>query len=81
MPVLVDIDQSGRVQVWANNKSPFLLREQLASGAGIPESDIVIVPSNIGGDFGGKGDFMDVPTLLPTRQSFGPPRQDGDELP
>ena len=77
----MDIDQSGKVHVWANNKSPFLLREQLASGAGIPESDIVIVPSNIGGDFGGKGDFMDVPLCYQLAKASGTPGQDGDELP
>ena len=70
---LVDIDPSGRVQVWASNKSPYLLREQLASGAGIPESDIVIVPSNIGGDFGGKGDFMDVPLCYQLAKASGRP--------
>ena len=70
---LVDIDESGKVQVWANNKSPYLLREQLASGAGIPESDIVIVPSNIGGDFGGKGDFMDVPLCYQLAKASGRP--------
>ncbi|MFQ6029700.1 MAG: xanthine dehydrogenase family protein molybdopterin-binding subunit, partial [Dehalococcoidia bacterium] len=27
---VVDIDDDGRVQIWANNKGPFMLREQLA---------------------------------------------------
>ncbi|MBI4234177.1 MAG: xanthine dehydrogenase family protein molybdopterin-binding subunit [Chloroflexi bacterium] len=58
---VVRIDEGGRVQVWANNKTPFLLRRQLAEGALLPEERIVVHPVPIGGDFGGKGSFMDVP--------------------
>ena len=70
---LVELDPTGRVQVWANNKSPYLLRQQLAHGAGLPEDRIVVVPSNIGGDFGGKGDFMDVPLCYHLARVSGRP--------
>ena len=58
---VVSIDDGGRVQIWVNNKSPFLLREQLAAAWGLPEDRIKLNPCSIGGDFGGKGSFMDVP--------------------
>ncbi|MBI2936472.1 MAG: xanthine dehydrogenase family protein molybdopterin-binding subunit [Chloroflexi bacterium] len=58
---VVSIDATGQVQVWASNKAPFALRRQLAEAAEIPEESIVVHPTVIGGDFGGKGSFMDVP--------------------
>ncbi len=58
---VVEIDQSGRVQIWSNNKGPFMLRDQLAAVWGLSREQIRINPCSIGGDFGGKGSFMDVP--------------------
>jgi len=58
---VVDIDDDGRVQIWASNKGPFMMRQQLAKVWDIPEDRIRVNPCNIGGDFGGKGSFMDVP--------------------
>jgi CO/xanthine dehydrogenase Mo-binding subunit len=56
---VVDLDQDGRVQVWVNSKMPFQVRKQLADGIDLPESMIRVNPAFIGGDFGGKGGFMD----------------------
>jgi CO/xanthine dehydrogenase Mo-binding subunit len=56
---VVHIDQEGRVQVWANSKMPFQVRKQLADGIDLPEDMICVNPAFIGGDFGGKGGFMD----------------------
>src|SRR5262245_6300205 len=58
---VVHIDDHGRAQVWANNKGPFMLREQLAAVWGMATEQIRVNPTSIGGDFGGKGSFMDVP--------------------
>ena len=58
---VVAIDDAGRVQIWANNKGPFMLRDQLAAVWGTSREQIRINPCSIGGDFGGKGSFMDVP--------------------
>ena len=58
---VVHIDDAGRVNVWVNNKAPFPLRDQLATVLGLPEKGIKLNPCTIGGDFGGKGSFMDVP--------------------
>src|SRR6266545_1368980 len=58
---LVEVDDNGRVHVWANNKAPYNLRRELAEAAGLLKERIVVHPASIGGDFGGKGSFMDVP--------------------
>ena len=58
---LVDIDDTGRIQVWANNKVPYTLRTQLASALGVSEERILVNPCGIGGDFGGKSPAMNVP--------------------
>src|SRR5437763_3789565 len=58
---VVHIDENGRAQVWANNKGPFMLREQLAAVCDMSKEQINVNPTSIGGDFGGKGSFMDVP--------------------
>jgi carbon-monoxide dehydrogenase large subunit len=58
---VVHIDDDGRAQVWANNKGPFMLRDQLAAVWDMPKEQIRVNPTSVGGDFGGKGSFMDVP--------------------
>jgi CO/xanthine dehydrogenase Mo-binding subunit len=45
--------------VVSTNKSPFLVREQLAVATGHPRDDIVVHNRFIGGDFGGKGHSVD----------------------
>ncbi|MBI3326018.1 MAG: xanthine dehydrogenase family protein molybdopterin-binding subunit [Nitrospinae bacterium] len=56
---VIHIDDEGRVQVWLNSKMPFQVRKQVAEGIGVPEERIRVNPAFIGGDFGGKGSFMD----------------------
>ena len=58
---VVSAEESGQVQLWINNKDPYALREQLAAVWGMDEERIVMHPCSIGGDFGGKGSFMDAP--------------------
>jgi len=58
---LVYIDPEARVQVWACSKAPFRLRKSLAQAVGLPEERIRVNPVSVGGDFGGKGDAMDLP--------------------
>ena len=58
---VVQIDDEGRAQVWACNKGPFMLRDQLAAVWDMPKEQIRVNPTSVGGDFGGKGSFMDVP--------------------
>ena len=70
---VVDIDDDGRVQIWACNKGPFMLREQLSKVWDMPEANILVNPTNIGGDFGGKGSFMDIPLCYYLAQASGRP--------
>ena len=58
---VVDIDDAGRIQVWANNKAPYALRTQLAGALGVSEDRILVNPCGVGGDFGGKSNAMSVP--------------------
>jgi len=56
---LVWIDGDGTVHVQSPNKMPFALRGWMAQSLGIPLERIVVEPSAIGGDFGGKGTTID----------------------
>jgi CO/xanthine dehydrogenase Mo-binding subunit len=56
---VVFLDNSGRVQTWVNSKMPFQVRQQLSEGIDLPADQIRVNPTTIGGDFGGKGGFMD----------------------
>ena len=58
---VVSAEPSGQIHAWINNKDPYALREQLAAVWGMDEEHIVLHPCSIGGDFGGKGSFMDAP--------------------
>jgi CO/xanthine dehydrogenase Mo-binding subunit len=58
---LVEVDAAGVAHIWAANKAPILLATYLREGLGLQRDqlDINILP--LGGDFGGKGSFMDIP--------------------
>ena len=58
---LVWIDDDGRVQIWASNKVPYQVKEQLSVALGLPKERIRLNPVAIGGDYGGKGSAMDIP--------------------
>ncbi len=49
------IDQEGNVQVVTTNKTPFSLRDHLASVSELPSDQVIVDSRFIGGDFGGKG--------------------------
>jgi CO/xanthine dehydrogenase Mo-binding subunit len=51
----------GGADIWGCSKVPFALREQVAIAFGQSVDNFVVHPCYIGGCFGGKGDFMDVP--------------------
>jgi CO/xanthine dehydrogenase Mo-binding subunit len=58
---VVNADPSGGAEVWSCSKTPFAVRTQLSNCIGIAKERLVFRPLHIGGDFGGKGGFMDVP--------------------
>lgn len=57
---VVHTDESGGAQMWTCSKVPFAIREQVANAVQISPEKLVVHPVYIGGDFGGKGDFMDI---------------------
>lgn len=44
----------GKVTIWTTTQAPFVIREQTAAALGIPLSKVRVVPTEIGGGFGGK---------------------------
>ena len=70
---VVHIDDSGRIQVWISNKTPFAARNQLAAAIGVPPEGIRVNPTYIGGDFGGKGSIMDAPICYYLAERTGKP--------
>lgn len=58
---VVMADASGGAEVWSCSKTPFAVRGQLSNCTGVAKEKLVFHPMHIGGDFGGKGGFMDVP--------------------
>jgi CO/xanthine dehydrogenase Mo-binding subunit len=58
---VVKADSSGGAEIWSCSKTPFAVRTQLSNCIGIAKEKLVFHPTHIGGDFGGKGGFMDVP--------------------
>src|SRR5919106_673077 len=58
---VVKAEPSGGAEVWSCSKTPFAVRTQLSNCIGIAKEKLIFHPTHIGGDFGGKGGFMDVP--------------------
>ena len=69
----VAIEPDGRIQVWSSVKNPFGVRSQLAKCLSIAEERICMNPVNVGGEFGGKGDGVDLPVLYFLAQKTGRP--------
>lgn len=65
--------ESGGAEIWACCKVPFALRDQMATAFRVPAEKFLVHPCNIGGDFGGKGDFMDVPAAYLLSLKSGKP--------
>ncbi len=72
---MVRVDDSGRIEGWVNNKGPFNLRAQVSAVWDVPQDRITFNPVRIGGDFGGKGSFMDVPLCYYLALKSGRPVQ------
>jgi len=70
---LVWIDAQDRVRIVNTNKSPAALRQQLAAALDLPESQIVVDATFIGGDFGGKGLSIDEFTCYFLARATGRP--------
>jgi len=58
---LVDINADGRVDIWASNKAPHVVKRDVAQSTGVDQADLHVHHVSIGGDFGGKGGQMNIP--------------------
>ena len=67
------VDEAGRTQIWASNKAPFLMRQQLSTATGEGTDSFRVNPAYIGGDFGGKGSPMEIPLAHYLARASGRP--------
>ncbi len=63
----------GSADIWSCSKTPFAVRNQLSNCTGIAKEKLVFHPMHIGGDFGGKGGFMDVAVAYFLSKKVGTP--------
>jgi CO/xanthine dehydrogenase Mo-binding subunit len=70
---VVKAQGESHADIWACSKVPFALREQVASAFGKGLDSFTVHPCYIGGCFGGKGDFMDVPVCYVLSLKSGRP--------
>lgn len=69
----IKIDSEGRVEIWASNKGPYSLRDNLAGTLGIDAKRIKVHIMSVGGDFGGKASLVDAPICYFLAQRSGKP--------
>jgi CO/xanthine dehydrogenase Mo-binding subunit len=69
----VQVHQDGRVEVWASNKGPWGLRDQMAEDFGLAKEKIKIHIVHVGGDFGAKASLIDVPVAYFLAKQTGHP--------
>ena len=63
----------GRIHVWTSSKMPHGSRTNLALALDIPREQVLVHPSAIGGDFGGKGNSVLVPIAYHLAKASGRP--------
>jgi carbon-monoxide dehydrogenase large subunit len=59
--VVVSVDGSEQIDIWASCKAPFRVKSHLSRQLEIPREQIRVHLVAVGGDFGGKGALMDIP--------------------
>ncbi len=69
----VQVHPDERVEVWAANKGPWGLRDQMAEDFGIPQEKIKVHIVHVGGDFGAKASLIDVPIAYHLSKVTGRP--------
>lgn len=70
---VVDVDDAGVAHIWAAQKAPLLLARYLREGLGLQREQLDIHLMPLGGDFGGKGSFMDIPLAYFLARASGRP--------
>lgn len=51
---MVEPGADGKITIWTTTQAPFAIREQVAEALGVPLSQVRVIPTEIGGGFGGK---------------------------
>ncbi len=46
--------ENGKLTVWASTQAPFMVKDQVARGAGFPPDKVRMISHYVGGGFGGK---------------------------
>jgi CO/xanthine dehydrogenase Mo-binding subunit len=70
---MVDIAADGGITVWSSDKVPFRVRSLMAEIIGVPITRVRVIPSFVGGDFGGKGMIFDEPLCYFLARKAGRP--------
>jgi len=65
--------EAPRAEVFACTQTPYLDRDELAFMFGLPPAHVRIIPSAVGGGFGGKLDISIQPLLVAAARRFGRP--------
>ncbi len=69
----VQINDDGRVEIWASNKAPFTLRSRFARDLGLDEANVKVHILPVGGDFGGKTSVVEAPVCYFLAKKTGKP--------
>ena len=69
----VQINDDGRVEIWASNKAPFTLRSRFARDLGLDENNVKVHILPVGGDFGGKTSVTEAPVCYFLAKQAGKP--------
>ena len=64
----------GGATLWTSTQAPFYVRDEVANVLGVPESDVRVVPTPVGGAFGGKFLLYEPLVALAARSSGRPVR-------
>lgn len=67
------VDEAGHVTLWTSAQGPFWVRAQVAQALGIPEKSIQVIPTTLGGGFGGKIDPLLEPVCVLLARKAGRP--------
>lgn len=67
------VEPNGRISVWTATQGIFPLRDSLAGIFGVPQTKVRVVPTEIGGGFGGKIAAVTEPAAILLSQKSGRP--------
>jgi CO/xanthine dehydrogenase Mo-binding subunit len=70
---VVNTAPDGSAEFWSCSKVPYGVREQVANALKLSQETLLFKPCYIGGDFGGKGDFMDLAVVYLMSKKAGRP--------